>query len=232
MVFNLSKSYDDMLNKIGVFTLIFLLGGWFIIMRCFPCIKQTSDWLVSTILSINKPIKIFDLELSFSYIVPMILAVVCRCFRLHNIVSNIFNIRMKYDISNIILPLAEGVGYSINSIEKIKEKRTDIMRDVFYKYAGYTSPVIDRHLINMTLDSLCWYWITVEGLIITFCTFVVILFSYNLIIIRIVFFIIILLLLVNLYLKKQCINYSKMEVNAILNDNGRKSCILGVFNAL
>lgn len=232
MFFDVTKSYDKMLNKIGIFTAFWLLFQWHLILVCFPEFKNYINEVVIGTLQLNKPIKIYEIELSFSYIIPLILSLVCRVIKLHNKVSDIFKIRYKYDLDNIIFPIAEGVGYRIASIEKVKSKRDYLMRKVFYRYAGYTNPQIDTHLINMALDSLCWYWIVIEWEFITCITLLICSFSDNKIIVGILIVLIVILGLACSSLKKMCIPKTKSEVVEILNDNNRKREILGVFNAL
>lgn len=232
MIFNVSKSYEDMLNKIGIFTLGFLIVSWYFILLSFPEFNKYINKFIKDFFEIKNSIKIFEFELPFSFVIPTSISIICRIIKLHDKVSDILSIRLKYDCQNILIPLVEGSGASISSFEKLKENRNDLMGKTFYKYAGYTSPKIDEHLINMALDSLCWYWIIVEGLVVTLTTFTICIFSSKLGIIRILFLFIIILIIAYLGLENTCRKRTYSEVQAILNDDERKRDIKVVFNAL
>ncbi|MDH2337020.1 hypothetical protein [Clostridium perfringens] len=229
MIFNVSKSYDDMLNKIGMCTWGFLVGGWYLILLSFPEFNNLVNDLINSFFEISSPIKIFGFTLPITFVIPTFIALIFRIIKLHDKVSNIFKIRLKYDLEYIILPLAEGVGVSIISFNKIKENRSELMNNIFYRYASYASPKIDSHLINMALDTLCWYWIVLEGVVVTIITLSLCLFSNKLGIIR--FLIIVLIFLIFSYngLKKSCIRKTKSEIKAILEDNERKKYIKELF---
>lgn len=232
MIFNVSKSYEDMLNKIGIFTWGFLTISWYFILLSFPEFNKYINECIKYFFEIKNSIKIFEFELPFSFVIPTSISIICRIIKLHDKVSDFLGIRLNYDCNNILIPLAEGSGYSISSFKKIKENRTDLMRKTFYKYAGYTSPAIDQHLVNMALDSLCWYWIVIEGLVVILTTFTICIFSSKLGIIRILFLFIIILIIAYLGLESTCIKRTNLEVDAILNDDTRKNEIKAVFNAL
>lgn len=232
MIFNVSKSYEDMLNKIGIFTWGFLIVSWYLVLLSFPEFNQYINESIKEFFEIKSSITIFGFELPFSFVIPTAISIICRIIKLHDRVSDLLDIRLNYDCYNILIPLAEGSGCSIRSLKKIKENRTDLMGKTFYKYAGYTSPAIDQHLINMALDSLCWYWIIVEGLVVTLTTFIICIFSSKLGIIRMLFLIIIILIIACLGLRNTCKKRTSSEVNAILNDAKRKNEIKAVFDAL
>lgn len=232
MIFNISKSYEDMLNKIGIFTWGFLIVSWYLIILSFPEFNQYINKFIKESFEIKSSITILGFELPFSFVIPTAISIICRIIKLHDRVSDIMDIRLNYDCYNILAPLVEGSGSSIRSLKKIKENRTDLMGKTFYKYAGYISPVIDEHLINMALDSLCWYWIIVEGLVVTLTTFIICIFSSKLDIIRMLFLIIIILIIACLGLRNACRKRTSLEVNAILDDVTRKNEIKAVFDAL
>lgn len=232
MIFNVSKSYEDMLNKIAIFTWGFLIAGWYCILLSFPEFTININNFINNFFELKDPITIFGFKLPITFLIPTAIALIFRIVKLHDKISDIFKIRFNYDLENIILPLAEGSEASINSISKIKKERLKLMYDIFYKYAGYTEPKIDSHLINMALDSLCWYWIVIEGLTVTCITFFICIFSSKLGIIRFLFLIIVVLMASYLGLKKTCVKKTNSEVKAILSKEERKCEIRKVFYAL
>ena len=65
-MFDVSKSYGEMLKKIAVFTLGTLIFDWFLILLSFPDLKEYINYIVYCILKADKPIKIFNIELPLS----------------------------------------------------------------------------------------------------------------------------------------------------------------------
>ncbi|MDQ0151019.1 hypothetical protein ACFO6R_13260 [Eubacterium multiforme] len=225
MIFNVSKSYEDMLNKIGIFTLGFLVCGWYLILLSFPEFKKLINNSIKNFFEISGSIKLFSFTLPIVFVIPIFIALIFRIIKLHDKISNLFKIRLKYDLQYIILPLAEGSNISINSINNIKENRSKIMNKIFYNYVGYENPQIDKHLINMALDSLCWYWIVVEGLVVTSTTLSICIFSSRLGVIRFLILVLIFLIVSYILLEKSCIKKTESEIKAILDDEERKKYI-------
>jgi hypothetical protein len=79
---------------------------------------------------------------------------------MHNKISDLFQIRKKFDVSYILIPLSKAVEIPIDENYKnvLKTNRKTLMADVFYKYASSTNPQIDKHLIWIALDKWSWYW--------------------------------------------------------------------------
>lgn len=223
LAFESPKSYNEMLNKIAIYTLFIIIGCWYLILRAFPNI----DKALSDIFPNGGIIKLVGMDFRIYFLlIPIPLAIAARSFRLHDRISDVFKMRKNYDLYNILLPLAIGSGYFIMSIEKINDKRKLLMNSCFYKYASYSQPQIDEHFINTALDFLCWYWIAVEGQFFAIITLLVSLVSNDIIVLK-------LTIVANLvfYVFGKVINYfckqrTSDEVLAILNDEQRKQEIL------
>lgn len=228
----MTDSYGKMLKRIFLITLVFSIISWYLILLSYPELNNNINKLIYNFFKIDSSIKIYDYELPFSYAVPVLLACICRVFMLHNIISDIFKIRYKYDINNILLPLAVGVGYDVNDINKIANNRKKLMNRTFYEYASYNSNSIDRHLISKALDSFTWLWGALEGLSVSIVALFICIFSVNILSIFIFVFIICTLIIFYKVQMKRCKEYTKNEIDEILDNIDRKNEILGVFNAL
>lgn len=100
-------------------------------------------------------------------VVSAIVALVTRAFKLHDRVSDVFGIRRRFDLREIIGPLAveSGLTWDGDRYARARAERDKIMRRTFYRYASSTNPVIDKHLIITALDKWSWFWIVVEALV-------------------------------------------------------------------
>jgi len=90
---------------------------------------------------------------------------IARSIRLHDRISDVFRIRLRFDVDYLLLPLARDSGANVGalSMAKLRKERGRLMAKTFYKYASSTDPVIDKHLIYQALDWWSWYWVLVEA---------------------------------------------------------------------
>ena len=168
-------------------------------------------------------------------VIPFFVAIISRMITLHNVISNLFMVRVKFDESQILLPLAKGVNQKIDPdfLKKIRKKRYELMRDTFYKYApNVDNSVINAQLVATALDRWAWFWSFIEPTIILLLSAIIawwqISFKYSLL----YFGVTIVFILVAIFIYSSCKRAAKYEVDDILNDNNRKTEIKGVFNAL
>lgn len=91
-------------------------------------------------------------------------AAVAYVAKLHDRVSDLFRIRARFDVDEILKPsaLATGTELSPPQIQKLRTKRLELMWPVFYKFASSGRPVIDPHYITMALTQWSWYWVVIE----------------------------------------------------------------------
>ena len=156
--FDRPTNYNEMLNKIGIFTFVEgLLLTWFVAHFAPP---------VSRALEIVKlPVSIGGLQIPFLYVVPSaIVALLARVVRLHDWISDRFRIRHTFDLYRILVPLAGSVGQSltIDAREKLARKRKAAMQRTFYLYASFEEPKISKALVLNAIDTWTWYWILAE----------------------------------------------------------------------
>jgi hypothetical protein len=91
-------------------------------------------------------------------------------FKLHDRVADLFRIRERFDLQEILIPLAGGVGIPINleRLEKLRKNRKTYMRACFYRFASSTDPKIDQNLIISALDKWSFFWVVVELTVVAF----------------------------------------------------------------
>jgi len=234
MEFNLFKSvgdYSAMIAKIAISTFVAALFSVVLLRLQFAAL----DELLSP-LSISISLT-YGITLPLGTVLPaLIVALASRVFKLHDRISDLFHIRKRFDVGEILFPLAIGSGANLtgDQIRRIKNERRSLMYKVFYKYASGTKEkaVIDSHYITMALDQWCWYWIVLEMTVLAFLLGAVF-FSTTRYFLAAVFFAGVLLALVILLLiRNECAKYAMQEVEAILEQAERKHEVAEAFRAL
>jgi hypothetical protein len=167
-VFAQPTSYSEMLTKIALFTfgvtllLTILIAG------------QSSE-VATTLDALDFKVKVWVFEsIKVGWVVPAaIVALFARIIKLHDKVSDVFRIRENFDITEILVPLAGGVDVlvDVDRLTKLRLRRSEIMRHVFYKYTSSLKPEIDGQLVRTALDKWTWFWILLEAVTIGFLTF-------------------------------------------------------------
>jgi hypothetical protein len=222
------KNYSDILQRIfisncitGVFC-IYLLG------LASPEIKSLLE-----IIDIKADLGIIK-EINILYILlPLLFSGISLLIKLHDRISDIFNIRLHFDVNYLLQPLLIGVGVenTKDNIQWLVRNRRDLMYKIFYPYAGFISPIIDEQLVRSAADSWGWYWSLLESLIILVITDSVLLYyqSWNyVIILSIILFIDLILLSFQM---NKCKKQGQYQINAILEDDIRKMNIARIINA-
>jgi hypothetical protein len=230
MAFFAITDYSSMLNRIGWAT----FGAWLVAITALnqlfePVHRQLSQLAV----------KVPHIELQVPAGVLLAaggLAVLCRAIKFHDRLSDLFGIRSRFDVEEILLPLAAaaGVSLSLNQQAEVEKKRRELMGKVFYSYASSTpdKSVIDRHNVTMALDQWSWYWIVLEAAAVAFATavFAACLGGFAL------GFWLVLGILASVwllqYLRSRSVRYARDQLKQILEDDTRKEAIARVFRAL
>jgi hypothetical protein len=100
-------------------------------------------------------------------VIAFIVAVLTHTFQFHDRISDLFGIRRRFDIKNILLPLSQRVGSEITKDKerRIAQHRDELMHAVFYKYASSAAdkPLVDKHDIEHALNAWSWFWVFVEA---------------------------------------------------------------------
>lgn len=230
--FGAIKNYSGMLNRISLFTFFVSLGAMALLRQQI----QPLDVFLTNVLSPFVKIPTTEITVSLGTVLPAVLVVfLFRSFRLHDVVSDIFRIRQRFDVEEILKPMAflSTGPLTANNLKVISANREKLMNDVFYRYAtNRGEPDIDRHLIEMALDRWSWYWIVIEASCIAFVTSVLLLIARRFYASAVLFLCILVAFLVLKGLRYYCAKHAKDEVNAILSDAQRCTEVHRVFNAL
>lgn len=153
--FERPTNYSEMLNKIGTFTgleaiLLTILVGYSV-----PNVNTALRCL-------QIPAKIYDVEIPILYVVPgIIIAILMRIIRAHDWLSDLFQIRARFDLFRILIPLAWTVGSHVK-FEDLEKNRKRAMARTFYAYASFNDPAISKELVLSSIDSWTWYWVLLE----------------------------------------------------------------------
>jgi len=166
VLFGQPANYDEMLRKIAAFTFI-VTAAYTVLFAVFSSPAQ------AVLLRIGPPVDmdIYGVKLRTVPILlllpPIIVTLVFRMARMHNQVSQLLRIRSRYDIHDILVPLAEGAGakLSASQLRRLRDEqlRREAMNSVFYRYASSRNPLIDSQLIITALDKWTSYWIWCEA---------------------------------------------------------------------
>ncbi len=223
------ESYSDMLERVFHTTFFSGFVCTLILASASPAVKKVLD-------SIQRETEIGPIKgLKTLYVlVPIGIALISRIVRLHDKISDVFHIRVRFDTQYILFPMAELSGFELEPAMKrrIHSLRESVMYKVFYPYAGFAAPEIDKQLVRTALDNWGWFWVGVESGL---------LFAVTAIIVKIVggptqFYICLLVLLViGLLLAIQwhaCRRSAKRQVEAIIEDSQRKTDIHAYFDKI
>ena len=105
----------------------------------------------------------------FGAVIALLVALFTRAVKLHDLVSDVLGIRRRFDCNYILFPLAALVGENLSSRQKeaATAARSNLMRQVFYRYASSRadSPLVDKHEIEYALDQWSWFWVCVEAIV-------------------------------------------------------------------
>lgn len=154
------ESYSDMLERVFVTTIVSGIACTLILASASPAVKDCLD-SVRTEMEIG-PIK----GLKRLYVlIPIFIAVVSRIVLLHDRLSDLLHIRIIFDTRYVLFPMARLSGHDVdkNLEERIRSVRESAMYKVFYPYAGFATPAIDKQLIRTALDNWGWFWVGIES---------------------------------------------------------------------
>jgi hypothetical protein len=175
-------------------------------------------------------------SLPFGTLLPaFVVAALSRIFKLHDRISDVFHIRQRFDVSEILFPMAIGSGASLtgNQIRAIKKNRESMMYKV-YKYASSTpgKAVIDSHYITLALDQWSWYWIVLEQTFLAFVLAVTFCMTARYSLAATFLGVVLVAIGVLQFIRNLCSDYALQEVEAILGDSARRLEVAEAFRAL
>jgi hypothetical protein len=171
--FDRPKDYGEMLNKIGIFTFFVALSLTWFIAREMPSVALLLNLRQTTfdVASIHVPI--------LYALVAGAVALFARVIRLHDLLSDVFKIRERFDVKKILIPLCVGVGLRIDNAlcKTLKAKRDVLMERTFYRYASFEDPKISKALVLSAIDLWTWYWVDLEAAFLCFLASLMLLLS-------------------------------------------------------
>ncbi|RTE66125.1 hypothetical protein EH243_08370 [Amphritea opalescens] len=225
--FKTVNTYGAMLNKLAT-------ANFFVWLIVFYFITTQS-------ISLNEIASRFTLDVSISgfkipvgfLVPPLVLAVLFRIIKLHDRISDIFGLRAFYDWEYVLKPIKDAVESNLDK-KTVMSNRGRLMSKVFYKYASSRddNPIVDKHLIEMVLDQLTWYWMIIESSFIVFCVFCILLYLEAFEHALVVFYFGLGLVVFSKVLQGSCSKYTIQEVEVILDSAPRKREIKEQFDAL
>jgi len=193
---------------------------------CTVALAMGLPWLKQLIESIPGQSEIGPIKgLNVAYVlVPFIVSLVSRVIKLHDRISDIFRIRLKFDTEHILLNLARGAGIGIDQKirQVLREKRQEAMYRIFYPYAGFKDPRIDMQLVRSALDNWGWFWAELESSTILLIAIAIAWLIKDELVIKACVIWLIILIALMVYHWFECRRSAIREVNAILIDNERK----------
>lgn len=227
-ILSTSRNYGETLSKLAGFA---FWESYFLtfFLREIPSIGNTFSSFEAN----------FHLDLNLNVagaLIAVIVALFSRAFALHNLVSNVFGLRRRFDFNNILLPLAEKVGFqpTPTQMSAMKDNRKELMYEVFYKYASSRdeNQIAGRHNVEHAMDAWSWFWWPIEASVFVFVAAIgaVAFGGYQ---IAVIFVGITLLLpLAALFMYPNLRQRAKPQISAIAADDNAKMAILARFNAL
>ena len=231
------KNYNEVLAKLTIFvfweTYIF---SFFIRdiegVGSFLTSIETYGNLGSFLSSFAIYSKMNALGLLFAFFV----AIFVHVAKLHDRISDFFRIRERFDIENILKPLAQQVGASL-SAEKFKTSprlRDSLMRKVFYKYASSTAsePLVQKHDIYQALNGWAWFWILLEAIAICLMFATIAFFLSGLTIATIFAMAAAVLCLLSYLQYRRLESLSRPQVETIASDEAAAAAVKQEFDAL
>jgi hypothetical protein len=170
------------------------------------------------------------------FIIALIAAVVAFETKLHDRLSDWFGIRQRFDVGNILLPLAVLVGAKLTPMQlsKLVSNRKSLMHMVFYRFADSisTNSLVRKHDINQALAAWSWYWIFIENLPL-FLSCAVVAYYFAAYKTSCAFSgIFVLCLLVATFRRKKLADYTRPEIESIVNDPDASAAVKAAFDAL
>lgn len=209
----LVSNYDQMLTRIVLYDFFITFISCALILY-----KRGETWQILFIWAI---------------LVALVTCFGMRLLRLHDRISDLLHIRLRFDVDKILIPMMKKL--EVQDIPQKREviamHRDDLMQNCFYRFAGSQDPKIDVHLIKMALDSWATFWVLLEGSIIWLISLIISIISAR----SISWLFVLLILGFVLFIVCQwneCGKRAIVEVNAILEDPSRVKKIQETFNAL
>jgi hypothetical protein len=223
------ESYDDTLERIfwcslgtGCVCTYLLASAWPSLRALIESVKGEAE---------IGPVNGLPTMLVF---IPLVFALVSRMVCLHEWISRVLRIRATFDNKSILFPLCQRSGVALSGalMKEIKHRRDLAMSEVFYKYASFTDPKIDTHLVRTAADRWGWFWVLTESSFLLSATLLVLYFWPGRISPDVLLCALLLEFLLMLYFLRACISSAGSQVGAILAEPERKRAVSDYFSSL
>lgn len=159
------SNYREMLTKLAVYFWIFSSVTLYFLLPQVAWLKPIDDFARELGRGLGD-LPWFDWTTAPAVVLGFLLALIANSIKLHDLISNAFLIRERFEFDCIVWPMVSRCGVTVRA-EKVQAfvgARTQIMQNCFYKYASSTdnAPVVSRHDIEQALTNWSWIWITLE----------------------------------------------------------------------
>ncbi len=223
-IFGPVKDYPSMLTKISFFVFFASIAAIAILESQIPALAAILGSFSLAVPISGVPVPMGTIILAFLF------TLFSRVIKLHDRLSDLLHIRSRFDVNEVLLPLAEGSGAK-SDIETVRHHRSKLMQSVFYKYMNGDS-AIQRHHVTMAFDQWSWYWILLELNFISVIVAVVLLIGGRLLPTALAIALILLVAYALYGVRASCARYAQREIDQILDDRARKREVAKVFDAL
>jgi hypothetical protein len=167
--FSTPKNYGEVLTNLAIFAFweVYLIT---FVLRANPRVEaffsQAESWgPIGKVVNIIPHHEVLNLT---GALIAVAVAILTHMFQFHDRISDLLNIRQRFDCNEILIPLAKLVDSEITPVKRltISQRREELMRAVFYRYASSTAehPLVDRHDIEHALGAWRWFWVFVEAI--------------------------------------------------------------------
>jgi hypothetical protein len=216
------ESYSDMLERIFVATLATGLACTVLVGQASPAFRNFLNSF-STTADVG-PLKGVK---ALYVLVPLVVAVVSRAILLHDKISDVFRLRYRFDTKYILFPLAERAGLALTDPVKkqLRANRRAAMYRIFYSYASFVDPKIDRQLVRTAADKWGWFWAALESMFVSVVTIFILMWLGQWTYVAWLGGAILLLLAFAIFQWLACRRSATRQVDAIIEDVDRKKKI-------
>ena len=226
------SDYPEMLNKLAWFFGTFATIQVYIFRYTIPDLAKIVESLSRALPDQLIVYGITPIDL-VPIIVGVVLGVFTRAVKLHDLISDIFSIRMNFDICYIILPMAALCGAQLTplQLERLPHSRNSLMSKIFYRYASSTSSdtIVSDHDLKQALTNWSWYWVVVELGVLVVATVAIYWVFGAIEYIPYYIMLLFILAMLGMHLRNGCIKYAHSQIKTIINDQERSGEVLAAF---
>lgn len=223
------ENYSDMLERIFATTVVAGAICTLILASASPAIKTLLD-------SVKAEAEIGPLKgiKALYVLLPILIAFISRAIRLHDIISHLLRIRFSFDTHYILFLMASLIGLEIDKHAKksIRAARESAMYKIFYPYAGFAEPMIDKQLIRNALDNWGWFWVAIESGFLFVVTTIILWILNSRMHLQICLYVLFLIAIFLFIQWHACRRSAYREVKAIIDDPERSRFIKDYFMGL